>query len=139
MSHSGDNGIDEQRQHLRKRAVRQRAQKFIREDRARQLKRVKNDRLVKAKAAETRVREEIKAERRRREEEERRKLIVYIVLREDSDEDLDDRSDDDSETLKDRDWNTCLSLSCFVVLLVLLVCNLLFLQYVFSRQVKDKQ
>jgi hypothetical protein len=55
MSRSGDKDTDEQTEHLRKRALRQRAQDFIREDRGRQLKRGQNDRLVKAKAAETRV------------------------------------------------------------------------------------
>jgi hypothetical protein len=56
MSQSGAKDTDEQTQHLRKRALRQRAQDFIREDRRRQLKRGQNDRRVKAKAAETRVR-----------------------------------------------------------------------------------
>ena len=108
MSEIGDRNTYEQAQHLRKRALRQRAQDFIREDRGRQLKRGQNDRRVKAKAAETRVREAIKAEGRR---EERRKQIVYIVLREDSDEDSDEGRDDDSKPFKDRDWNTCLT-SC---------------------------
>ncbi len=72
MSQSGDRDTYELAQHLRKRALRQRAQDFILEDRGRQLKRGQNDRRVKAKAADTRVREAIKAERRR---EERRKAI----------------------------------------------------------------
>ncbi len=75
MSQSGDRDTDEQTQHSRNRALRHRAQDFIREDRGRQLKRGQDDRCVKAKAAETRVRKTIKAERRREERrrEERRR------------------------------------------------------------------
>ncbi len=65
---------------------------------------------MKAKAAELRVREEIKAERRR---EKRRQQIADIVLREDSDEDSDEGSEEDIKTSQGRDWNTCLSLCCF--------------------------
>jgi hypothetical protein len=108
MSQSVNEKIAQQREQLRKRALRQRAQQFIQEDTARQLTRRQNDRLVKAKAAEQRVRDEIKVERQR---EKRRQQIVYIVLGEDSDEDSDEGRDDDSKPFKDRDWNTCLT-SC---------------------------
>jgi hypothetical protein len=123
MSQSGDRDTDEQTQHSRKRALRQRAQDFIREDRGRQLKRGQNDRRVKAKAAETRVREAIKAERRR---EKRRKQIVYIVLREDSDECAQDE-DSEENLVEDTDRNSCFTQSCWVVLF--LVSNLLVIQF----------
>jgi hypothetical protein len=127
MSQSGVKDTDERTQHLRKRALRQRAQDFILEDKGRQLKRGQNDRRVKGKAAETRVREAIKAERRR---EERRKQIVYIVLREDSDEDSDEDSEEDS--VEDTDRNSCFTQSCWVVLF--LVSTLLVIQFVVTRQ-----
>jgi predicted CopG family antitoxin len=114
--------------------LRQRAQQFIQEVTARQLRRGQNDRLVKAKALEQSFLDVIKAERQR---EKRRQQIVYIVIGKDSDEDLGEGRDEDSKTSKGRDWNTCLSSSCFVVLL--LVCNLLFLQCFYTRQVQDKR
>jgi hypothetical protein len=127
MSDSDNDERAQQREELRKRAVRQRAKQFIQEDKTRQFRRGQNDRLVKAKAAELRVREEIKAERRR---EKRRQQIANIVLREDSDEDSDGGSEEDIKTSQGRDWNTCLSLSCFVILV--LVCNLLLFQYLLT-------
>jgi hypothetical protein len=82
MSDSDNDERAQQREELRKRAVRKRAKQFIQEDKTRPFRRGQNDRLVKAKAAELRVREEIKAERRR---ENRRQQIANMVLREDSD------------------------------------------------------
>jgi hypothetical protein len=90
------------------------------------------DRLIKAKAAHQRLKDEIKAAQRHAQY---RKQARHID--EDSDEGSDEDSDEGTQPHLDihqeRDWNTCVNLSCFVLLL--LVFNLLLWQYFLTRQV----
>jgi hypothetical protein len=118
---------------LRKKTLRQRHQLFIQEDAARQLRSRENDRLVKGKAAEDRLWDEVNAQLQK--EKARREVVVYVSSDEDSDEDSNEDSEEDSEVdlEEDTDWNTCLKLSCVVVFFF--VSNLLILQYVLTRQV----
>jgi hypothetical protein len=98
---------------LRKKTLRQRHQQFIKEDAARQLSSRENDRLGKEKAAEQRVWDEVKAQRKK---DKARQEVVYVYSDEDSETESDEDNDEDLDKSKDTDWNTCLSLSCLVVL-----------------------
>jgi hypothetical protein len=84
----------------------------------------------KEKAAEQRLWDEVKALQKR---DKPRLKIEYVYSDEDSEEDSDEENDEDLDKFQDTDWTTCLTLSCFVVLL--LVCNLLVLQFIFTMQV----
>jgi hypothetical protein len=60
---------------LKKKTLRQRHQQFIQEDAARQVSRWENDRLVKEKAAEQRLWDEVKAQLKK---DEARQEVVYV-------------------------------------------------------------
>jgi hypothetical protein len=113
---------------LTKKTLRQRHQEFVQEEAARQLRRRENERLVKEIAAEQRLWDEVKAQHKNNNA---RQEVVYVYSDEDSEEDSNEDSQEDSEEATDR--KTCLNLSCAVVLL--LVSNLLILQFVITRQV----
>jgi hypothetical protein len=112
--------------------LRLRHQQFIQEDAARQLISKENDRLVKEKASEQRLWDEVKAQHKK---DKARQEVVYVFSDEDSETESDEDNVKDRDKSEDTDWNTCLSLSCLVVLLVFFVSNLLVLQFVLTRQV----
>jgi hypothetical protein len=120
---------------LRKKTLRLRHPQFLQEDAARQLRSRENTRLVKEKASEQRLWDEVKALQKKYKA---RQEVVYVYSDEDSDEDSDKDSEEDSnedseeDSEEDTDRNTCLSLSCVVVFF--LVSNLLIMQFVLTRQ-----
>jgi hypothetical protein len=118
---------------LRKKTLRLRHQQFIQEDAARQLSSRENDRLVKEKATEQKLWDaEVNAQHKK---DKARQEVVYVYSDEDSEEDSEEdvySDDEDLDTSEDTDCNTCLSLSCLVVLF--LVSNLLIMQFVLTRQ-----
>jgi hypothetical protein len=111
----------------RKKTLRLRHQQFILEDTARHLSRREGDRLVKEKASEQRLWDEVKALRKR---QKATQVIEFVYSDEDSEEDSEADSEEDS--VEDTDWNSCFSLSCLVVLF--LVSNLLVIQFVVTRR-----
>jgi hypothetical protein len=118
---------------LRKKTLRQRHQKFIQEDAARNVvRRENNDRQVIEKAAEQRLWDGVKAQVKKVKV---RQEVVYVYSDEDSEEDSREDSEEDSEENFEEVTNRkpCLNLSCLVVLL--LVSNLLSFLFIISRQV----
>ena len=115
----------------RKKTLRLTHQQFILEDTARHLSRRESDRLVKEKASEQRLWDEVKALRKR---QKARQVIEFVYSDEDSEEDseADSEADSEEDSVEDTDWNSCFTLSCLVVLFF--VSNLLVIQFVVTRR-----
>jgi hypothetical protein len=115
----------------RKKTLRLRHQQFILEDTARHLSRRESDRLVKEKASEQRLWDEVKALRKR---QKATQVIEFVYSDEDSEEDseADSEADSEEDSVEDTDWNSCFTLSYLVVLFF--VSNLLVIQFVVTRR-----
>ena len=115
----------------RKKTLRLTPQQFILQDTARHLSRRESDRLVKEKASEQRLWDEVKALQKR---QKARQVIEFVCSDEDSEEDSEGDSEADSEedSVEDTDWYSCYTLSCLVVLFF--VFNLLVIQFVVTRR-----